>query len=134
MRAIFVVGDALLFDVEHGLQVQAIGCRAPDDPRPSLRTATYRALYTVGARWELERDTGATRLIWYPWPGHQEDVGYRAAMDFAVADMANAIRRASVSASEVAYLVGFSEPRAFFKAFKRWTGMTPREHQYGAQA
>jgi AraC-like DNA-binding protein len=37
-------------------------------------------------------------------------------------------------ASEVAYLIGFTEPPAFFKAFKRWTGMTPREFQHGAVA
>ena len=35
----------------------------------------------------------------------------------------------TMSASEVAYLVGFTEPPAFFKAFKRWTGMTPKEFQ-----
>ncbi len=235
------------------------------------RTATYRALYALGARWELEDDAASTRLIWYPWPGDVRDPGYRAAMDFAVADMAGAIRRlgrtgptptvvrlahpaprvtagftahygvtptyggrlyeltyppglntipiatfnsrlrdyfdgecrrliaelgtgaslaaqvkkhligvmdggdssmetaarrlglstrslqrrlaeegsryadllaevrvefakrylarGSVSASEVAYLIGFTEPPAFFKAFKRWTGMTPREFQ-----
>jgi AraC-like DNA-binding protein len=57
------------------------------------RTATYRALYCVGARWELQLDSDAARLIWYPWPGDLRDPGYRAAMDFAVADMADAIRR-----------------------------------------
>ncbi|MGE0867579.1 MAG: AraC family transcriptional regulator ligand-binding domain-containing protein [Kofleriaceae bacterium] len=235
------------------------------------RTATYRALYCVGARWELQIETDATRLIWYPWPGDLEDAGYRAAMDFALADMAHAIHRlgcdgprpiavrlrhapieatgalaahygvepsfdaplyelvyspgltdqpiatfnsrlrdyfdgecrrlisvldrdpsmlaqvrkvligamdggdttietiarrlgtssrslqrrladegtryndvladvraefakrylarGTISASEVAYLLGFTEPPAFFKAFKRWTGMTPREFQ-----
>lgn len=240
------------------------------------RTATYRALYCVGARWELATDADAVRLIWYPWPGDPGDPGYRAAMDFAVADMADAIRRlgrpaprpievrlvhpaparvaefaayygvapkfsrplhelvyapgladlpinsfssrlrdyfdaecrrlvgtlgagtglveqvrrrligamdggetsiettarqlgmsprslqrrladegtryndllaeiraefakrylarGTLSASEVAYLIGFTEPPAFFKAFKRWTGMTPREFQHGAVA
>lgn len=238
------------------------------------RTAKYRGLYCVGARWELEDAKDATRLIWYPWPGDSNDIGYRAAMDFAVADMVDAIRRlgatsprplavrlahaapadvsafakyydvapsfqsplyelvyqpgicdlrvatfnsrlrdyfdeecrkvvskrasgtsiveqvrrqligamdggdvaieaiakklglssrslqrrlseegtryndvvadirtefakryltrGTLSASEVAYLIGFTEPPAFFKAFKRWTGMTPREFQQGA--
>ncbi|MFL5397404.1 MAG: AraC family transcriptional regulator [Myxococcales bacterium] len=240
------------------------------------RTAAYRGIYVAGARWELQVDADAERMIWYPWPGDPRDEGYRAAMDFTVADMANAVRRlgrasprpvavrlshgtppdaspfveqygvepqfgaplyelvyacglrempiatfnsrlrdyfdvecsklladmasdvrlttrvrkhligamggggtsmarvakdlgmstrglqrhlaaeattyndlvdavreefakryltrGTLSASEVAYLIGFVEPPAFFKAFKRWTGMTPRAFQAGASA
>ena len=44
------------------------------------------------------------------------------------------LARQSISASEVAYLLGFTEPPAFFEAFRSWTGMTPRELQQGALA
>jgi AraC-like DNA-binding protein len=29
--------------------------------------------------------------------------------------------------TEISFLLGFSEPSAFFRAFKRWTGITPIE-------
>jgi AraC-like DNA-binding protein len=36
------------------------------------------------------------------------------------------------SLSEVAYMLGFSEPSAFHRAFRRWTGKTPLESRTGS--
>lgn len=35
---------------------------------------------------------------------------------------------------QITYLLGFSEPSSFSKAFKKWSGMTPREYREGSQA
>jgi AraC-like DNA-binding protein len=39
-----------------------------------------------------------------------------------------------VSVNETAYLLGFSDPAAFSRAFKRWTGISPREVKPGPRA
>jgi AraC-like DNA-binding protein len=36
------------------------------------------------------------------------------------------LRERSVSIEDVAFLLGYAEPSAFFRAFRRWTGSTPR--------
>jgi AraC-like DNA-binding protein len=37
-----------------------------------------------------------------------------------------------VAIAQIAYLLGYSEPSAFHRAFKRWTGKTPNETRQGA--
>jgi AraC-like DNA-binding protein len=39
------------------------------------------------------------------------------------------LARPRLAVTEVAYLVGFNDPSAFFKAFRRWTGVTPSEYR-----
>jgi AraC-like DNA-binding protein len=39
------------------------------------------------------------------------------------------LERAEVECAEISYLLGFSHPNSFYRAFKRWTGMTPEEHR-----
>ena len=38
------------------------------------------------------------------------------------------LTKGAMSIEEVAEVVGFSEPTSFFRAFKRWTGVTPRAY------
>lgn len=40
----------------------------------------------------------------------------------------------AVAAYEVAFLLGYSEPSAFHRAFRRWTGVTPQEFRRRATA
>ena len=35
--------------------------------------------------------------------------------------------QSGMSVVDVAFLLGFSDPSAFHRAFRRWTGLTPRE-------
>lgn len=39
------------------------------------------------------------------------------------------LQEPSIAIAEVAYLTGFSEPSAFYRAFKRWTGATPADYR-----
>jgi AraC-like DNA-binding protein len=41
------------------------------------------------------------------------------------------LKDTNLSANEAAYLVGFSDPAAFSRAFKRWTGSSPRTMRTG---
>jgi AraC-like DNA-binding protein len=44
------------------------------------------------------------------------------------------IENEALALYEVAYKVGFNEPSAFYKAFKRWTGKRPGDYRQDAIA
>jgi AraC-like DNA-binding protein len=55
-----------------------------------------------------------------------EGVSYQQLLDDARKDAAGRyIHEPTLAIGEIAYLVGYSEPAPFHRAFKRWYGMTP---------
>lgn len=55
----------------------------------------------------------------------KEDMSFRELLEEAQTDFARRFLRAGSPIAEIAYALGFSEPSAFQRAFKRWTGLTP---------
>lgn len=56
-----------------------------------------------------------------------EKTRFRVLLDEARSDLARHYLAASqASLTEIAFLLGFSEPSAFHRSFKRWTGQTPQ--------
>ena len=44
------------------------------------------------------------------------------------------LRRRELSVAEVAFALGYADPRAFYRSFKRWTGQTPQKYRASASA
>jgi AraC-like DNA-binding protein len=65
----------------------------------------------------------------------QEGTSYRETLDRVRKDMAlGHLKNRHVTVSEVAYMLGFSEPSVFHRSFKRWTGSTPRDFRQSLTA
>jgi AraC-like DNA-binding protein len=92
--------EALILPILHKGE---IGIEAIAEHMAMSRQTLYRRLKDEGVTFEQVLD----------------DLRHRLALDYLSA------KRASVK--ETAYLVGFSEPAAFSRAFKRWTGRSPSE-------
>lgn len=73
----------------------------------------------IAARLELSPRTLQRRL-------HDEGSSLRKLVDALRHELALRHLAGGVSIAEVSFLLGFSEPSAFHRAFRRWTGSTPR--------
>jgi AraC-like DNA-binding protein len=58
-----------------------------------------------------------------------EGASFQALRDETRRAQAEAYLRQGMSFAEISFLLGFSEPSVFFRAFKRWTGTTPLEER-----
>ncbi len=60
----------------------------------------------------------------------KENTTYRAIFTEVSKKLAMSyLENKELSISEIAYLLGFSEPSVFHRSFKRWTGQTPTEYR-----
>lgn len=76
----------------------------------------------------------ADRLGIAPWTLQrqlkEEGTGFRELMDETRQELASEyIRETRISISEIAWLLGFANPAAFHKAWKRWFNTSPAEHR-----
>lgn len=108
--------DALLKDLESARSVRGHVERLL---MPILHTGDVK-METIAARMGLTRQTLLRKLKaeGLTFARVLDELRRRLALDY--------LNAKKVSVNEAAYLVGFSEPAAFSRAFKRWTGVSPR--------
>jgi AraC-like DNA-binding protein len=109
-------GDALLQELEASRTVRG---RVEALIMPILHTGDV-SVETITAKLGTSRQTLYRNL-------KAEGVTFEQVLDALRHRMAlDYIASRKVSVNETAYLVGFSDPAAFSRAFKRWTGKSPR--------
>ncbi|MDX1754641.1 MAG: AraC family transcriptional regulator [Marinobacter sp.] len=141
---------------ENTLQLApGIADKAPQQAQPAVHrqlvTECSQMLKRIRAGWSirervkeklapmLERDpprleTIAAELGLAPWTLQrqlaEEGCGYRQLLDETRRDLAwDYIRETHLSLAEIAWLLGFSGPAAFHRAYRRWFGISPGEHR-----
>jgi AraC-like DNA-binding protein len=57
------------------------------------------------------------------------DTSYNDILEAYRQSLAESLLQTTQSIEDIAYLVGFSDPSAFYRAFRRWTGMTPLRYR-----
>ena len=61
---------------------------------------------------------------------NKEETNFKTLLETTRQELAlHYIRETHRTLGEITYLLGFSEPSNFTRAFKRWTGKTPAEHR-----
>lgn len=110
--------DALLKDLEAS---ETLAARVERHIMPALHTGDINMN-------DVARDLGMSRQTLYRQL-KAEGTSFEQLVDHLRERLAmHYLQGEKVSVNETAYLVGFSDPSAFSRAFKRWTGTSPRAH------
>ena len=60
---------------------------------------------------------------------NEQGTSYRAVLDRLRCELAiDLLMEGQIETEEIAHFLRFSEPSSFYRAFQRWTGMTPQEY------
>ena len=63
----------------------------------------------------------------------QKDTSFKKILNEVREDLAlKYIKDSSLTVSEISFLLGFAETSSFSRAFKRWTGGSPKAYRAGA--
>ncbi|MDH5179020.1 MAG: AraC family transcriptional regulator [Gammaproteobacteria bacterium] len=102
----------------------------PDDFVGQVRQQIVRALHGGDA----QRDTIAKQLNMSPRTLQrrleENGIAFVELLDEVRTELArNKLQNSDLSLAEIGFLLGFSEQSSFNRAFKRWTGKTPKEYR-----
>jgi AraC-like DNA-binding protein len=102
---------------------------SPDDELAQVRQVLREALHAGDASLEsVARQLKLTpRALQRHLKAH--DTGFTVELDAVRRDLALVLVTQSLTLQEVAFLLGFSEPAAFHRAFRRWTGEAPGQYR-----
>ena len=123
--------DSALFGFLEEHAIAALASRPKGDDlidrlRELIREAVERgepSIERLAMRLQLSARTLQRRLA-------EKGTSFQEVLDGARFDLARAfLREARLELTEIAYLLGYSELRAFDRAFKRWSGLTPGEYR-----
>jgi AraC-like DNA-binding protein len=65
---------------------------------------------------------------------HAEQTSFRHVLDALRGELSSdLLREPQIGIAEIAFLLGYSEPAAFYRSFRRWTGQTPLAFRRGSQ-
>ncbi len=113
----------ILARMDYGNEVSAQVRRLLNQALGERETSELPGLEQIAARLSISPQTLRRKLA-------AEQTSFQRVRDQLRQDVAvSALARGDVSIEQLSQRLGFSEPSAFHRAFRRWTGSTPRSYQ-----